>query len=323
MAATLPRPAVLPHASGCQSCSASDCLSLSIISPSPVASSTASGNNTTAGRLASIAPTNNAPTPSGANSRTSPSPSTSKKPQQQQHADSNMSQSVVLAYSGELEPHRPVSTTMRDITWCPMQESPQSEDDVTRSSPELLVAVWPTTTTITTTTTTTSTSTDGRSRQPSQGVSISESIDTPFIHIPQCKLSVTNFDDIHQPLPAAGRRVPYTGHGSIKVEQVALPRAVVQQFISGIRLPNGLSDIAFPRHFDDDDEWVQSRCILSDFSELEEEDAARLSSEERLCCWGSIVLTRDGDHGWDLGFVVHRVLTQRDPITGSCGCSRR
>ncbi|KAK3395418.1 hypothetical protein B0T20DRAFT_34405 [Sordaria brevicollis] len=320
MAATLPRPAVLPHvhASGCQSCSASDCLSLSIISPSPAASSTASGNNTTAGRLASIAPTNNAPTPSGANSRTSstPSSSLSKKPQQQQHADSNMSQSVVLAHSRELEPHQPVSTSMQDIAWCPMQDSPHSEDDVTTSFPELLVAVWPTTTS--------TRSTDGRSRQPSQSVSVSESIDTPLIHIPQCKLSVTNFDDIRQPLPAAGRGGPYSGHGSIKVEQVALPRAVVQQFMSGIRLPNGLAaDVAFPRHFDDDDEWVQSRCILSDFSELEEEEAARLSSEERLCCWGSLVLSRDGDHGWDLGFVVHRVLTQRDPVTGSCGCGRR
>lgn len=153
---------------------------------------------------------------------------------------------------------------------------------------------------------------------------MSESIDTPFIHIPQCKLSVTNFDDIPQPLPVAGRGGPYSGHGSIKIEQVALPRAVVHQFMSGIRLPNGLADVAFPRHFDDDNDWVQSRCILSDFSELEEEEAARLTREERLCCWGSVVLTRDGDHdGWDLGFVVHRVLTQRDPATGTCECGRR
>ncbi|KAK3355452.1 hypothetical protein B0H65DRAFT_48346 [Neurospora tetraspora] len=314
MAATLPRPAVLPHSSGCQSCSASDRLSLQIISPSPAAS-TASGNNTTAGSFASITPTNNPPTLSGAKSPPPPSP---PKQQQQQHADSNMSQSVVLAHSRELEPHRPVATSMQDITWCPMQESPQSEDDVTRSSPELLVAVWPTT------------STDGRSRQPSQSVGISESIETPFIHMPRCKLSITSFDDIHQhePLPAVGRGGPYPGHGSIKIEQVALPRAVVQGFLSGVRLPNGLAgidpEIAFPRHFDDDDEWVQSRCILSDFSELEEDEAARLSSEERLCCWGSIVLTRDNDgHGWDLGFVVHRVLTQRDPVTGTCACGRR
>ncbi|KAK1776957.1 hypothetical protein QBC45DRAFT_418085 [Copromyces sp. CBS 386.78] len=319
MATTLPRPAVLPHSSGCQSCSASDCLSLQIICP-PSAPSNTSGSSTTAGSFASTTPTNNPPTPSGAKSRPSPPP---QKQQQRQHADSNMSQSVVLAHSRELEPHRSVSTSMQNINWCPMQESPhvQSEDHVTRSSPELLVAVWPTTTT------TISTSTDGRSRQPSQSVSVNDSIGTPFIHIPRCKLSITNFDDIHQPLPAAGRGGPYPGYGSIKIEQVALPRAVVQQFLSGIRLRNGLAgmdvDVAFPRHFDDDHEWVQSRCILSDFSELEEEEAARLSSEEKLCCWGSIVLTKDREHGWDLGFVVHRVLTQRDPVTGTCACGRR
>ncbi|CCC07868.1 hypothetical protein SMACR_01433 [Sordaria macrospora] len=320
MAATLPRPAVLPHSGGCQSCSASDRLSLQIISSSSAASKTSGNNTSTAGSFASSTPTNNPPTPSGAKSR--PPPLSPHKQKQQQHADSNMSQSVILAHSRELEPHRPVSTSMQDITWCPMQESSQYEDDVTTSSPELLVAVWPTTTM-----TTTSPSTDGRSRQPTQSISISESVETPFIHIPRCKLSVTNFDDIHQPLPAAGRGGPYPGHGSIKIEQVALPRAVVQQFLSGVRLPNGIAgmdvDVAFPRHFDDADEWVQSRCILSDFSELDEEEAAQLSSEERLCCWGSIVLTRDGDNGWDLGFVMHRVLTQRDPVSGTCGCGRR
>lgn len=315
MAATLQRPALLPHSSGCQSCPASDLLSLHIISPSSAPSNTSGDNNTTAGNFASTTPTNNPPTPSGAQSRQSPSP---QKQHQQQHADSNMSQSVVLAHSSELEPHRSVTTSMENITWCPMPESSQSEDDVTRSSPELLLAVWPTTIT------TTSTSTDGRSRRPSQSVSISESVETPFIHIPRCKLSITNFDDTHHPLPAAGRGGPYPGHGGIKIEQILLPRDVVQRFLTGIRLPNGLDvNAAFPRHFDDDDEWVQSRCILSDFSELEEEEAARLSSEERLCCWGSIVLTRDGDNGWDLGFMVHRVLTHRDPVTATCGCGRR
>ncbi|KAK3488484.1 hypothetical protein B0T13DRAFT_96784 [Neurospora crassa] len=316
MAATLPRPAALPHSSGWQSCSASDRFSLETVSSSP-APSTTSGNNTTAESFPSTTPTNH-PNPSTPSGTESPPPPPNQH--QQQHVGSNMSQSVVLVHSRGLEYNRPVPTSMQDITWYPMQESPQSEDGVTRSSPEMLVAVWPTTTTTTATTSTRTTSaTDGRSRQPSQNVSISAPAETPFIHIPRCKLSITDFDDVRQPLPAAGRG-PYPGHGSIKIEQVALPRAVVQQFLSGIRLPNELAggvdvDVAFPRHFDDDEEWVQSRCILSDFSELDEEEAAWLSSEGRLCCWGSIILMRDGEHGWDLGFVVHRVLT--------CGCGGR
>ncbi|KAL2017736.1 hypothetical protein VTK56DRAFT_1706 [Thermocarpiscus australiensis] len=92
------------------------------------------------------------------------------------------------------------------------------------------------------------------------------------------------------------------------------------------------------RHFDDDDEWVFSRCLLADFTGLREDEAEALSSRGSLCCWASVVLhalpggqgldeDEDGDGTgesgarwwWDLGFVVYRVGV-RDPRSGWCEC---
>ena len=106
-----------------------------------------------------------------------------------------------------------------------------------------------------------------------------------------------------------------------KMERVAVPASAIRTLLSGLVLPGG--DMNSLAHFDDDDEWVYSRCILADFSGLGDEEASRLSAEGRLCCWASVVLTRvNGDDGrsqWDVGLVVHRVLERRTAV-GRCGC---
>lgn len=107
--------------------------------------------------------------------------------------------------------------------------------------------------------------------------------------------------------------------------------------------------IRIQRHFDDDADWVFSRCLLADFTGLREDEADALSARGRLCCWASVVLRpleddesesvgfglgerdgegdgegdgdeEDGEEGlWELGFVVHRVGV-RDPESGWCEC---
>ncbi|KAK1833732.1 hypothetical protein QBC39DRAFT_345009 [Podospora conica] len=123
---------------------------------------------------------------------------------------------------------------------------------------------------------------------------------TPLIHIPHCRLEITEFE-----------------RGGM-IERVALPRAVVHTMLSRLPFPDGVG----PRHFDDDDEWVYSRCLLSDFSGMDAAEAAWLSSQGRLCCWASVVLMRHGDRDvWDLGIVVHKVLADREPGSGRCSCA--
>ncbi|GAB1310731.1 hypothetical protein MFIFM68171_00941 [Madurella fahalii] len=94
-------------------------------------------------------------------------------------------------------------------------------------------------------------------------------------------------------------------------------------------------------HFDDNDDWVTSRCLLADFTGFCEDEAEALSSGGRLCCWASVVLQPVpgtglgaggdttsattgvgvdlGDVKWELGFVVHQVRV-RDPESGWCEC---
>lgn len=88
----------------------------------------------------------------------------------------------------------------------------------------------------------------------------------------------------------------------------------------------------FHPHPDDTRDWVFSRCLLADFTDFREDEAAALSQSGSLCCWASVVLhplhqdvqpERGGQRGgraiWDLGFVVHRVGV-RDPDGGWCEC---
>ncbi|KXX73222.1 hypothetical protein MMYC01_210480 [Madurella mycetomatis] len=99
--------------------------------------------------------------------------------------------------------------------------------------------------------------------------------------------------------------------------------------------------ISVQTHFDDNDDWVASRCLLADFTGFCEDEAEALSSQGRLCCWASVVLqpvaetgldagggdttsggagaSAGGDVKWELGFVVHRVGV-RDPGRGWCEC---
>lgn len=131
---------------------------------------------------------------------------------------------------------------------------------------------------------------------------------TPLVHIPHCRLEVAS---VHDPAHPA------------KIEQVALPRRTVQAFLSSLPLPPGSSPPpAAAAHFDDASEWVYSRCLLADFSEFGEDEAARLSAQGRMCCWASVVLMRDaaGEGAWDLGFVVHKVFAHRSPDGTGCGC---
>ncbi|KAK0624803.1 hypothetical protein B0T17DRAFT_654661 [Bombardia bombarda] len=88
---------------------------------------------------------------------------------------------------------------------------------------------------------------------------------TPFIHISHCKLDITRFDEV----PSS----PFNDSNN-KLERVALPRSTVQTFLSSehLTLPLGSGASVRP-HFDDDDEWVYSRCLLADFSGLGEEEA--------------------------------------------------
>ncbi|KAK0734514.1 hypothetical protein B0T26DRAFT_635882 [Lasiosphaeria miniovina] len=158
-------------------------------------------------------------------------------------------------------------------------------------------------------------------RNQQQPAASASAAPTPLIHIPQCRLEITSGDEL---LPIGASSASFSGG---MLERVALPKSLVQPFLSRLPLPHGVS--AGAPHFDDDDEWVYSRCLLSDFTEMGEEGAAVLSQQGRLCCWASVVLMRyavdGGGHDnteahWDLGFIVHRVLTRRDPDTTLCPC---
>lgn len=164
------------------------------------------------------------------------------------------------------------ATSTRHARWQALPPSTAEAHGIPASAADSVVAMWDVT----------------DQRRPRSHITTEPALQpTPLIHIPHCRLEITEFE-----------------HGGM-IERVALPRAVVHTMLSRLPLPDGMG----PRHFDDDDEWVFSRCLLSDFSGLDAAEAAWLSSQGRLCCWASVVLMRHGDRGvWDLGVVVHRVL---------------
>ncbi|KAH6619432.1 hypothetical protein B0J18DRAFT_467584 [Chaetomium sp. MPI-SDFR-AT-0129] len=177
----------------------------------------------------------------------------------------------------------------------------------------------------------------------------------PLMHFPHCRLDIITFPSLpHQTgSPLAG-----------KIEQVALPgplvRTLLSRFESDLQQqqtegqqhhqPSNLNHhpttkphsprsapipIQIQRHFDDDSDWVSSRCLLADFTGFREEEAEVLSAQGRLCCWASVVLrpvsdpvaggnttggtVNGGDGKWELAFVVQRVGV-RDPGGGWCEC---
>lgn len=164
------------------------------------------------------------------------------------------------------------ATSTRHARWQALPPSTAEAHGIPASAADSVVAMWDVT----------------DQRRPRSHITTEPALQpTPLIHIPHCRLEITEFE-----------------HGGM-IERVALPRAVVHTMLSRLPLPDGMG----PRHFDDDDEWVFSRCLLSDFSGLDAAEAAWLSSQGRLCCWASVVLMHHGDRGvWDLGVVVHRVL---------------
>ncbi len=172
-----------------------------------------------------------------------------------------------------------------EVRWQPI---PQSGTSATNTTSAHLIAVWPG-----------SPQTPTKSRQPPAL--------TPLIHIPQCRLEIT-------PISAPNRV------HSVKLERIALPGAIIRTLLSRLPLPGAT---AVP-HFDDGDEWVYSRCLLSDFTGFGEEEAAVLSAEGRLCCWASVgAIYEDGteNSGWDLGVMVHRVFSHTNLQTGECSCA--
>lgn len=164
------------------------------------------------------------------------------------------------------------ATSTRHARWQALPPSTAEAHGIPASAADSVVAMWDVT----------------DQRRPRSHITTEPALQpTPLIHIPHCRLEITEFE-----------------HGGM-IERVALPRAVVHTMLSRLPLPDGMG----PRHFDDDDEWVFSRCLLSDFSGLDAAEAAWLSSQGRLCCWASVVLMRHGDRGvWDLVVVAHRVL---------------
>ncbi|KAL2131604.1 hypothetical protein VTI74DRAFT_4820 [Chaetomium olivicolor] len=158
----------------------------------------------------------------------------------------------------------------------------------------------------------------------------------PLMHFPHCRLDITTF-----PAPDFTSSTGTTISPG-KVEQIALPGSLVRTLLSRFeeeptaqqqsQQQRPASRIEHPRerrvqiqrHFDDNDDWVFSRCLLADFTGFREDEAEVLSSQGRLCCWASVVLQPQqeqqgsGDK-WELGFVVQRVGV-RDPGSGWCEC---
>lgn len=202
----------------------------------------------------------------------------------------------VLAHVQELStkttPDVEYITSTQHIRWHPVPEATAETHGMPSSAAgENLVAMWPSA---------------GRQQQQRQPSLDAPRLPTPLIHVPACRLDVD----------------PVREFEHVKLEQVALPGPAVRTLLSNMALPPGATAISMP-HFDDDDDWVYSRCLLADFSGMSHDEASRLSDEGRLCCWASVVLTpsEDGGHSRDICFVVHRVLVHRDPESGRCHCS--
>ena len=189
--------------------------------------------------------------------------------------------------------------------------------------------------------------------QQSQSQSQSETCPQPepapaLMHFPHCRLEITT--------PSSGL-VPTASQNTTagKIEQVALPGTLVRTLLarfesqsqtpptsqlqphqphnpttatttSRTARPNSSSSssssssrLRLQQHFDDNDKWVFSRCLLADFTGFREDEAEALSRQGSLCCWASVVLQQSPTRGWDLGFVVHRIGV-RDPRSGWCEC---
>jgi hypothetical protein len=133
----------------------------------------------------------------------------------------------------------------------------------------------------------------------------------PLMHFPHCRLDITTF-----PCPPHTNRdgtLSSTTGGSGKLEQIALPGALVRTLLSrfedGLQKqhqqqqqhqpppppphpskstgPSGRKErrpVHIQQHFDDADDWVFSRCLLAGFTGFREDEAEVLSSQGRLSC---------------------------------------
>ncbi|KAK5658908.1 hypothetical protein OQA88_1722 [Cercophora sp. LCS_1] len=177
------------------------------------------------------------------------------------------------------------TTAIQTISWHTPPDSTTSPYGLLSFPAEQLVAIW-------------------SASQGSPDFANSQSVLTPVIHIPQCRLDV-------EPVGT----FPYSG----LVERVAISGSVVRAMMSQATLPSDMS--ALRPHHDDNDDWVYSRCLLSDFSTLNEDQAKTLSDRGQLCCLASVVLAReDSSREWDLFIVVHKVTAHRLPELGMCAC---
>ncbi|KAK4132047.1 hypothetical protein BT67DRAFT_444171 [Trichocladium antarcticum] len=173
----------------------------------------------------------------------------------------------------------------------------------------------------------------------------------PLMHFPHCRLEITTPSN---GLVLAGSRNATADTcndmptNACKLERAALPGTLVRSLLARFesqchpqlspqsQRPHDSTTatattttrtrtrrparLQLQRHFDDDDEWVFSRCMLADFTGFREDDAEALSRQGSLCCWASVMLQQSPDTGaWNLGFVVHRIGV-RDPASGWCQC---
>ncbi len=186
------------------------------------------------------------------------------------------------------------------------------------------------------------------------------------MHFPHCRLEIFS----------VSHHYPHIGTAVDKIERIGLPGTMVRTLLSRFekgeavyqlpqqpqqRPPQSSSSSSptpptsttatTPRrqpvhiqpHQEDTDDWVFSRCILADFTNLREDEAQELSDNDRLCCWASVELRppppasssrgrrlrgqdQDGDDDdaeaggrWELAFVVQKVGV-RDPESGWCEC---
>lgn len=168
---------------------------------------------------------------------------------------------------------------------------------------------------------------DQHSRQPKRAAEQNAFTPPQVMHFPHCRLEITT-------IPASD--LP-TSLGSAvgKVERVALPGHLVRTLLSRFERGSHSNDttqaqsrptremrVQIQRHFDDEDEWVYSRCILDDFTGFREDVAEVLSREGGLCCWANVRLRPEGHapgDKWELEFVVQLVRV-RDPQSGWCEC---
>ncbi|KAK3309742.1 uncharacterized protein B0T15DRAFT_388170 [Chaetomium strumarium] len=190
----------------------------------------------------------------------------------------------------------------------------------------------------------------------------------PLMHFPHCRLDITTITA--SDLPASFERVALPGslvrtllsrfedeivqtttttqareqpqpQQKSQQQQLLQPRLTVNGGSGGGSGGGRKEAVQIQRHFDDDDEWVYSRCLLADYTNFREDEAEALSEHSRLCCWASVLLrplplepgAAEGEGegeggsssgggssgGWELEFIVLRVGV-RDPESGWCEC---